>query len=178
MLEQFVWLDVFFIILLLGTVYKGSQMGVGAQMLSLAGYLFLLYVVMGHYIMVSEALFGFLLQNWAKPFSFVILTITVFFFIKVIQRLFSATGQEQMAVIERAGGMLVALFRSGILIGIISTALLLVPSERVNALAAEASFFSRHFVSMNLKVYSGIRNITRTDIPGQEVHKDILFRYE
>jgi uncharacterized membrane protein required for colicin V production len=64
-LNQINWIDIFFLILLLGMVYKGLKTGVGGQVIALIGWFVLVFMSLKYYSVVSEALFGFLLQKWA-----------------------------------------------------------------------------------------------------------------
>ena len=72
------WLDILFVILLLGMIYKGARTGVGGQLLSLAGWCLLLFTSITYYNIVSTAIFGFLLQKWAKPITFFAIALIIF----------------------------------------------------------------------------------------------------
>ncbi|RKY42690.1 MAG: hypothetical protein DRP85_02135 [Candidatus Makaraimicrobium thalassicum] len=148
------WLDIFFIILLLGMVYKGLKTGVSGQILSMMGLFVLIFVSIGYYGLLSEAIFGFLLQGWAKPLSFFFIGITIFIVIRVLERVFKIVGEEELATIERVGGVLVASFRAFILFGVIGIQLLLTPLDSMHLSAAEGSKVCMFFVNMDAQIYS------------------------
>lgn len=163
------WFDLAFAILLLGTVYKGSRRGVGFQMLSLSGYMVLVYFALGYYTLLSEAIFGFLFQGWAKPISFLFISLVVLFIIKILERFFLAAEQEELAFIERVGGMLVGGLRGGILIGLLGIFFLLLPVG-TGSISEGRSVFCRHLVEMDLGLYSWMRRLTKSDIPSKDEH--------
>ena len=106
------WLDILFVILLLGMVYKGLRTGVGSQLLSLAGWFVLLFVSIGYYKVLSEAIFGSVLQKWAKPVSFFVISAGIFTVVKILERAFNVITSEEHAAIERVGGALVEIGRA------------------------------------------------------------------
>jgi uncharacterized membrane protein required for colicin V production len=177
------WLDVFFIILLLGMVYKGARTGVAGQMIPLIGTLALVYAPVRFYRQFSEAMFGTMLQEWAKPVSFFIICILVMFITKIIDRLFSLIASDDMALIERIAGMLIAGFRSVVYLGVISYFLLLLPLPAVNTAVDESSGIalkslridSSIFVLLS-RIFEKEREFDRSGIydhPGQNGDDDI-----
>jgi len=153
------WLDILFIILLLGMVYKGLRTGVGGQLLSLVGWFILIFVSIGYYSFLSEAIFGFLLQKWAKPVSFFVISAALFTVIKILERVFNIIVGEELALIERIGGALVASLRAFIFFGIIGIMLLLVPLDYVRQSAVEGSRTCMFFVGLDAQIYSWMTGI-------------------
>ncbi|MFH1552533.1 MAG: CvpA family protein [Candidatus Omnitrophota bacterium] len=153
-LQDINWLDIFFVILLLGMIYKGSTTGVGGQTISLIGWFVLIFAAIGYYSFLSEALFGFLLQDWARPASFFLISAIMFVVIKVLERVFNVIRGEELASIERIGGALVGAFRACIFFGIIGILLLLIPVEDVRLYVAEKSKTCMIFVQMDAQIYS------------------------
>ena len=147
------WVDVFFIILLLGMVYKGARTGVAGQMVPLAGTFALVYLPVRFYREFSEAMFGTMLQEWAKPVSFFIICILVMFVTRIIDRLFSLIASDDMALIERIAGMLIAGFRSVAYFGVICYLLLMLPSAAVNRAVDESSGVARKSLRMDSKIF-------------------------
>jgi len=154
------WIDLAFIILLLGIVYKGLRSGVGGQMLSLAGWIVLVFVSIGFYDYISEAFFGFLLQKWAKPLSFFALSVGVLMVLKVLERIFIVMSSDEMAPIERLGGALVAAARACMFFGLIGILLLLVPVQAVRDQATKGSRSCMFFVELDARIYSAITEVT------------------
>ncbi|MBD3427258.1 MAG: hypothetical protein GF409_08585 [Candidatus Omnitrophica bacterium] len=152
--EQINWLDIVFIILLLGMVYKGLRTGVGTQVLSLLGWFILLFFSIGYYGYFSQAIFGFLLQKWAKPLSFFLIASIIFIIIKLVERIFNVMHSEEVVSIERLGGAVLASFRAFMFFGAISILLLLIPVESVKAAAVADSKTSMFFVKLDAQLYS------------------------
>lgn len=148
------WLDILFVILLLGMIYKGVRTGVGGQLLSLAGWFFLLFASLSYYNILSTALFGSLLQKWARPASFFAIAFFVFICIKIAEKLSHIIIGEELAPIEKIGGALVAVLRSVLLFGLIGIFLLLVPMEFTRVSVMKRSRTGMFFVNLDAKIYS------------------------
>ena len=148
------WIDIIFVILLVGMIYKGAKTGVGGQVPSLVGYFVLIFAVISYYSLLSEALFGFLLQKWAKPASFFAIAAIIFVIVKLIERIFSVVGDGEVASIEKAGGALIACLRAFILFGLVGMMLLLVPLENVRSAVTDGSKSCMFFVEMDAGIYS------------------------
>lgn len=166
------WLDIIFVILLLGMIYKGARTGVGGQIVSLVGWLCLTFVSISYYSFMSEALFGFLLQKWAKPVSFLGIVVVIFLIVKFIERIFNILHGEEMAAIEKVAGAIIAGLRACMLFGVIGILFLLVPIEYLNDTASGGSKICIHFVKMDVGIYTFIENLVNPPPEGQE--RDVL----
>lgn len=153
------WVDILFVILLMGMGYKGSRIGVGGQILSLACWVVLVFVAVGYYSALSEAIFGFLLQKWAKPISFFVISIIMFICTKILEKVFNVEGGEEISPLERIGGTLVAALRAFMLFGIVSILLILTPLPNVRQLFTQGSKTSMFFVEMDVEIYSKIAKV-------------------
>ncbi|NQT33224.1 MAG: CvpA family protein [Candidatus Omnitrophica bacterium] len=165
-------IDVLFIILLLAMLYKGSRIGVSSQLVSLVGYIALVYISIGYYGFVSEAIFGFKLQDWARPLSFCAIAIVVFVAFKFLERIFSIIAGEELAMLERVGGALVASFRAFMLFGVIGIALLLIPVESAKLAVTENSKFAMIFIEMDAGIYAWISGAI--GIPEKKSQDEVL----
>jgi uncharacterized membrane protein required for colicin V production len=154
------WIDIIYVILFLGIVYKGTRTGVGGQLLSLAGWIVLLFVSIKYYSLVSEALFGFLLQSWAKPLSFLIIGVVGFVLIKFLERVFSVVAGSELSSFERIGGALVAVVRAFVFFGAIGIFLLLVPVDIARDSVIYGSKSGMFFVEFDAGIYSMITEVT------------------
>ena len=149
------WLDIVFLILLIGMVYKGSRTGVGGQLLSLAGWLIVIFISINYFDFLSKALFGFLLQKWSRPISFFGLSIIGFTLIKTVERMFNIiSAGEELPPIERVGGVIVACIRSVLLFGIISIQLVLIPVDYTRESVMEKSAMGKFFMEVDVTIYS------------------------
>jgi len=168
-LNEINWLDILFVILLLGMVYKGLRVGVGGQIPSLIGGFVLLYVAVTYYGFVSEAIFGFLLQKWTKAVAFLIISGGIFVTIKILERLLSVLGNEEFAPLERLAGGLIAVFRTFILCGIVGMFLLLVPVESIKTSIVDQSKTCMFFVEFDLRIYNWMHSIINSGEKAEEI---------
>ena len=148
------WLDVVFVILLLGMIYKGVRTGVGGQILSLVGWLLLLFASLSYYNIVSKAIFGFLLQRWSKPVSFFAIAALIFIIIKIVERVVSTASEGEAASLEKIGGAAVACLRAVLLFGLIGMLLLLIPIDFTRVSVIKKSRTGMFFVNADAKIYS------------------------
>lgn len=156
-LNEINWLDILFVILLLGMIYKGLRSGVGGQISSLVGAVVLLYVTIGYYGFVSEAIFGFLFQKWTKSVTFLIIFVGIIILIKVFERLLSVVRSEDFAILERLGGALIAAFRAFVYCGIVGMFLLLIPIESVETSVMEGSKTGVFFINFDLSIFNWMK---------------------
>ena len=140
-------------------IYKGSRTGVGGQVVSLAGCFAMIFLSVKYYTLCSEAIFGFLLQRWAKPASFLVICVLIFVIVKVLERVANVISGEEVASIERIGGVVVASLRAAVFFGLIGMFLLLVPVDYMR-LSVENSKTCMSFVNFDAKVYSWISGLT------------------
>jgi uncharacterized membrane protein required for colicin V production len=160
MISELNWIDVIFLILLLGMIYKGVRLGVAGQIIPLLGTFVVLFLSIRYYKSSSEAFFGSMLQGWAKPVSFFIISSLVLFISKIIDKLFHFTAPEDMAVIERAAGIIIAAIRTAIICGVISLGLFLIPVKGVNSALKQDSQFASRLAEININIYCMIAEIS------------------
>ncbi|MFH1798664.1 MAG: CvpA family protein [Candidatus Omnitrophota bacterium] len=153
-LQEANWLDIVFVVMLIGMTYKGVRTGVSGQLLSLVGNGVLVFVSIAYYSFVSEAIFGFLLQKWMRPATFFAIAMVVFVATKVLERVFNIAGREDLAPIDRVFGAFVALIRGAMLCGIMGMSLLLVPLDTTRADVSQESRTGMFFVNMDAQIYS------------------------
>lgn len=150
------WLDIIYAFLLFGMLYKGMRTGVGAQILSLVGWFALLFVSIRYYTVLSEAIFGFLLQTWAKPISFFIIISVFFILIKLLERIFSVITSDEMSALERIGGVFLSAVKAVILFGVISIQLMLMPVDFFRDSVINRSRSAMYFVTFDATIYNWI----------------------
>lgn len=148
------WLDITFIVLLCGMLFKGLRTGVGGQIISLIGLFVLVFVSIHYYGFISEGLFGFMLQKWAKPVTFFFITIATFTVVRILERIFSIAAGDDMAFVERIGGMVVACLRAVLFFGVISIQLMIIPLDYTREAVTEDSKSAMFFVNADAEVYS------------------------
>lgn len=177
LLKQINWVDAVYILLLVAMVFRGTKTGVGAQILSLVGWVAILYLSVRYFLLVSEAIFGFMLQGWAKPLSFFAIAAAGFVLLKFVERIFSVVMGAELSIIEKAGGALVAALRSFILFGMIGFLLLLTPIDYLWFSAAKASRSCASFVEFDAVLFRAIDGLLVSDeegTPERELFEDLL----
>ncbi len=150
------WLDVFFIILLLGIIYKGLRTGAGNQVLSLAGCLFIIFISLSYYNHFAETIFGFLRSRWSKPVSFFTISAISFAGVKILDSIFRKEEIGDLSVIERIGGAVLAGFRGFMFLGIIGIFLVMVPVDPLKQSAPRDSRVCMYFVELDAWLYSSM----------------------
>jgi len=148
------WLDVVFLIILLGMIYNGSRAGVGSQLLSLAWWFVLIFFVLNYYDNVASKVFGFMIQNWARAIAFFLIVTGLMGVIKFLESLFKIERVDDLATIERIGGAVMASLRSFLLFGIIGMQLLLIPIPAIHNAAYKGSKSAMFFVNVDATIYS------------------------
>ncbi|MFH1665010.1 MAG: CvpA family protein [Candidatus Omnitrophota bacterium] len=174
------WVDIFFLILLLGMIYKGAKIGVGGQMISLVGGFILVFISIRYYILLSEAIFGFVFQNWARPISFLAIAGSIFMTIKLLERVFNISGGEELSALERIGGIFVASIKAAMLFGVVGILFLIIPVDLLRVSAREGSRTCMFFVKMDVFIYSGITGIIDSGkkVREEDVMKELLAKIE
>jgi len=159
MISELNWLDIIFLILLLGMIYKGVRSGVAGQIIPLLGTFALLFLSIRYYKSSSEAVFGSMLQDWSKPVSFFVIGSLVLFIAKIIEKLFTFKPSEDMAVIERLGGIILAVLRTVIICGAVSLGLLLIPINGVNTAVTQDSKLAPYLANIDMNIYCAITGV-------------------
>ncbi|MBU0683364.1 MAG: CvpA family protein [Candidatus Omnitrophica bacterium] len=169
-LNEINWLDILFIILLLGMVYKGLRSGVIGQIPSLIGGFVLLYISIEYYSFTSEAIFGFMFQKWTKPASFFIISAGIFVAVKILERVLSVINANEFALIERLGGAVIGGFRACMLFGVLGMIFLLMPIKTMQTSVVDGSKICNTLITMDFKIYVWMSEIIR---PSEKNKKDI-----
>jgi len=147
------WLDIIFLLILLGKIYKGSRSGVGGQLLSLIWWIALIFLSLQYYKFIAGKFLGFLMPQWSFPISFFAICFVLGFVIKLLERLFSIQGAENLAPIERIGGSSIAAVRCLLFFGVISIQLLLLPIPGLQN-SVQSSKTGLFFMNIDLGIYS------------------------
>ncbi|MFH1878579.1 MAG: CvpA family protein [Candidatus Omnitrophota bacterium] len=152
-LNEINWVDICFIIIASGMVYKGLRRGISSQIIPLIAGLAVIFLSLTYYKMVSEAFFGFMLQKWSKPFSLLLISMTIMAAAKLLEKLVNLALPEDASGIERIAGALIATFRAAMLFGMIGIFLLLVPVSSANNSAAGESRLCKRFIQLDVQLY-------------------------
>lgn len=148
------WLDIVFLTILLGMIYRGSHAGVGSQLLSLAWWFVLIFFSIGYYSLIASKLFGFMVQGWARAVSFFIIVAVLWAIIKFLQRVFNIERAENLSPVERIGGSVVSSLRAFLFFGMVGIQFLILPVNVLHNSVSEGSKTGMFFVDVNADIYS------------------------
>ncbi|MFH1837453.1 MAG: CvpA family protein [Candidatus Omnitrophota bacterium] len=170
------WIDVLFVILLMGICYKGSRVGVGGQIIALTCWIVLVFVSIGYYKALSEAVFGFLLQKWARPLSFICISSALYILIKALEMTFNISPAEELSPIERVLGAGIAALRGFMFCGIVTILVILSPLYGIREMVTRESKTAMFFMETNVEIYSKMAKLfgLTKDDRKEEVMNDIL----
>ena len=167
------WLDIIFVLVLIGMIYRGSQAGVGAQLLSLVWCFLLIFISIAYFSHLSSKLSAILNFGWARSVAFLGIILFLFGFMRVLEKVFNIQRAEHLAPIERIGGSLVSAFRACLIFGIIGIQMLLIPSSTLRKDVLEKSKSGMFFIGLDAEIYSYMSKYV--DFV-QEVEKDALIQ--
>jgi len=173
-LKEINWIDIFFLILLLIMVYKGTRTGVGGQILSFIACFALIFASIGYYVLLSEAIFGFMLQRWAKPISFFGICVSIFIITKILERILSIAREGEFGTIEKVGGAFVAALRAFALFGLIGMFLLLIPSGYMHTAVTKDSKTCMFFINMDASIYGWMMSFSEKSGSKKTQKKEIV----
>ncbi|MDD4957178.1 MAG: CvpA family protein [Candidatus Omnitrophica bacterium] len=175
-MEKITIFEIFYIILLSGMVYKGTRSGISAQIISLIGWVVLVFCSLGYYEYLSKAIFGFMLQDWAKPLSFFALAMVPFIIIKIIEKMIIAAAGEELSLLERIGGAFVSAIRALVIFGMIGIQILLMPMEQAKTFLLEKTPTALFFVNIDVDIYSWLTGLTgiKKNIDSEDVMMTLL----
>jgi uncharacterized membrane protein required for colicin V production len=158
------WVDYLFVILLLGILYGGLRWGISGQILSLIGWVGMLFVSVTYYSPFSEAIFGSRLQKWSLPVSFFIIAGGFFVLVILLERSFKVKKEGEISFTDRITGAGVAVMKALILFGVIGMQLLLLPVDPVRNSVKDSSKTAMYFVEADAEIYcwmTGHFNLTK-----------------
>lgn len=171
-LQQLNWVDYLFVILLLGILYEGLRWGVSGQVLSLAGWIGMLFVSVTYYSRVSESIFGSNLQKWALPISFFLIAAGIFIGVLLVDRAIKAKKEGEISFTDRIAGAGVGALKALILFGVITMQILLVPSDTAHSAVTKGSKSAMFFLNANAEIYSWMTG--KFDITRKRDREDIV----
>jgi uncharacterized membrane protein required for colicin V production len=174
------WVDFLFIILLLGILYEGLRWGASGQLLSLIGWVCMLFASVTYYSPFSEAILGDKLQKWSLPFAFFLLAGGVFGLVMVLESSLKIKKDGELSFTQRIGGAIVAAVKSVLILGIVAMLLLLTPVDSIRKAVREQSKTAMFFVETDAEVYSwmtGQFNLTRKKAKDEVINEFLSPKY-
>lgn len=148
------WVDFLFVILLLGILYEGLRWGASGQLLSLIGWVCMLFASVTYYVPFSEVILGNKLQKWSLPIAFFLLAGGVFGLVMVLENSLKLKKDVELSFSQRLGGAFVAAVKSVIILGVVAFFLLLTPVDSIKKAVREQSKTAMFFVETDAEVYS------------------------
>jgi len=151
------WLDVLFVLIFVGMIYRGLRSGIGSQILSLIGWFIVIFFSVGYYSVLSTSIFGFMQRTWSRSSSYTMIIGVGFIVIKLLEMVFRDPASDK--AFARVACTILASLRAAIVAGLISIQLLLMPVPDMNKMATKGSKLAMYFVNLDVSVYSGITKV-------------------
>lgn len=172
-LENFNWMDILLILLLIKTVYIGTKRGLTAEFFKLIGTVLSLVLGLHNYNRIAAALVEYInMPIWFSQFvvlGIIILLIRVIFKY-VVLLLLRFLKVQFLLQLERIGGALIALGRSFLIGGMLLMVLSFFPIEYLYRSIDERSYLAPYFINSTKNTYSSIINL----VPFQKPKKIII----
>jgi uncharacterized membrane protein required for colicin V production len=147
------WLDILYLVIMLGMVYQGSRAGVGNQLLSLAWIFIVIFLSIGFYVSFANNAFGFMKQCYARPIAFCIIAGMLFLLTMFLEKIFQADTVEALSPFERILGSVIAGIRACLIFGVISIFLLLLPFGSLRKAVSVESNSAMFFTTLDVNIY-------------------------
>ncbi|MBF0215666.1 MAG: CvpA family protein [Candidatus Omnitrophica bacterium] len=154
MVFGFFWLDIVYSVIFIFFVFRGSQRGVGNQMISIIWLVPLIVLPLGYYRHISDKLFGFLDKDWSRPLSFLLICAALFLALKLIPTPGKTSVAEEFSFIERSCGALAGAIKALVILGLIGIQLLLLPFHELHDSVSKEAKAPMYLVKMDANIYS------------------------
>ncbi len=166
-LENFNWIDILLILLLIKTVYSGARAGLTAELFRTIGTIISIIVGLHYYNEIAADLSTYVKAPvWLLQviiLAAIIILASIIFRYAVIL-LLKILNIQFIQHIEKIGGALLGLARGFLAGGLLLIILLLLPAEYLTTSISEKSFLSPCFITATEKTYSFIIGL----IPSQK----------
>jgi len=158
------WVDVIAVILLIRMGYIGFRLGLGVELVKLAGTVggfflsFRVYQAVGDFLASKT----FLSTEWAAALSMSVLTVAGYFvltrLLRLLEHLAKLTFDKK---IDRLGGLLIGMARGLLTASVVLTILLQLPSPYLQAAIQEKSVSGKTVSRMAPAVYDTLNQLSR-----------------
>ena len=158
-LENFNWVDVLVILLLLRSTYIGARIGLTAELFKLIGTVISIALGLHYYNEIAEVLVGYIaIPIWILQFIILVVIILsirgIFKYgIVLILRVLNIQFVSQL---EKIGGTLIGLGRGILIWGLVLIILSIFPFRYLNYSICEKSFLAPYFIKLTKKTYTSI----------------------
>jgi len=157
------WVDLIALILLLRISYTSSLIGVGKQILPLVTLVLIVSIILHSYSDIASFFVGrYSFAPSTCEFACYVIMGVVFFviyhFIGRLSGFFIAVGEAASGGVEKAGGALLGILRSIIIVGLVAIGLLLTPVRFVES-SVKGSYSASFFISADLRIYVAAANL-------------------
>jgi len=157
------WIDIFALILLIKITYASLRIGVGKQILP--GVLLLLIVLATFYgynrmaiFLVNKFSFSASLAKFICYLFLLIICSILYRVIGRISKIFFSSEESETLGIEKAGGVILGIFRTTLILGLIFTCIMLAPFEFTEKAVTE-SLSGPMVIEINLNIYCSVMNL-------------------
>ena len=169
-LENFNWVDVLIILLLLRSAYTGARVGLTAELFKLLGTILSIILGFHYYNEIASALISYInIPIWLSQFIIlvvIVLSVRAIFKYGVVLVL-RVLNIQFILQLEKIGGVLIGLGRGFLIWGLVLIALLFFPVEYLYSSIYEKSFLAPYLIKATKKTYTSIIGF----IPSQQPKK-------
>lgn len=163
LLHRVNWIDIIALILLVRITYVSSRIGVGKQILPVILLIFILTASFHNYGVIASFFAGryAFSASVCRFLSYFFITIVFSVGYHIISRVagFRLLSEEmEPGRIEKVGGAALGIVRSGLIIGMLLTGLLLLPVRFAES-GVKKSFLGPFYVDVSLRVYTTVANM-------------------
>ena len=158
-LENFNWVDILLILLLLKTVYVGARRGLTAEFFKLIGTVLSLVLGLHNYNRIATALVEYInIPIWLSQFVILVIIVLLIrvIFKYIVLLLLKFLKIQFVLQLERIGGALVGLVRSFLIGGLLLLILSFLPIGYLYRSICERSCLAPYFINLTEKTYSSI----------------------
>lgn len=167
-LENFNWVDVLLVLLLIRSIYTGARIGLTAETFNLIGTVSSLVIGFHYYQGLAAVLLQYInILSWSSELisltAIILLIRLIFKFATIL--LLKVLSVQFVSQIERVGGALVSLARGFLIGGLFLIALSLLPFQYLNSSILEKSSLSCYFINSSVSTYNFLISIVPSQKP-------------
>ncbi len=156
-LENFNWVDILLILLLIKTVYSGARAGMSAELFRVIGTIISIVVSLHYYNEIAVVLNNYIkapawLLEVVVLTAIIILSSIIFRYVVIL--LLKILNIQFIQHVEKIGGALLGLARGFLAGGLLLIVLSLLPAEYLATSISEKSLLAPYFIASSEKTYA------------------------
>ena len=159
LINQFNWIDVVAVVLLVRLGYMGGSLGLSAELTKFLGVLVGFFVGFHWYQTIGEwvATRSILTHEWSAAIALATLAFAAYLAVVIVVRLMQQAVTIQFApALNKVGGVAVGLLRAGFVMSVMLVACQQLPSEYLRTSIQERSWSGRYWIRVAPTVYDAV----------------------